>query len=130
MANYSPRATSVDGGFGFWDKVLLQRWLQLVGCYSNARERDGVWGYWTTLGLQQYMRSKTLARRSIYGGWLDGDFGPQTKRAMAETAWYVFGGRPGSGLGSYCAGAACTTGWPNGQVVRDWQYTLNSVVIG
>lgn len=127
MASYPAKDTVLDGKAGFQTNVNMQRFLQKVGYYSKSRECDGVWGYWTTLALQQYMRTKIFPDGSrCYSGAVDGGFGSMTKRAMADCAQYFHGTRPGSTLHNSCSAWSCWVSWPNTEVVKDWQYFLNN----
>lgn len=127
MASYPAKDTLLDGKAGFQTNVNMQRFLQKVGYYSKSRECDGVWGYWTTLALQQYLRTKVFRDGSrCYSGALDGSFGSMTKTAMADCAVYFHGVRPGSTTGKSCAADSCWIAWPSAEVVKDWQYFLNN----
>ena len=120
----------VDGTWdNFSDTINLQNWLKARGVYAKARECDGVWGYWTTLGIQQYLSTKYKGgypREKYYPGRLDGQFGSMTKAAMGDAAYYLVGGRPGSKMYQYCGGYDCNVAWPNKEVVMNWQYFLNA----
>ncbi|MFJ2618147.1 hypothetical protein [Glutamicibacter sp. NPDC087344] len=129
MADLPYKASEVSGYVTKQTVVNLQRWLKKVGYYAQGRSVDGSWGYWTTLGVQQYLRTKYLPgypKTRCYAGALDGDFGTMTKSAMGDAVWYVIGARPGSTMGGYCAGGSCTISWPHVEVVKCWQYFLNN----
>ncbi|MGP5263632.1 hypothetical protein [Glutamicibacter arilaitensis] len=120
---------SIDGSFSWQNKVNLQRYLQNVGYYSNARECDGDWGYWTTLAIQQFLRTKYrwgYPKTRMYAGALDGKFGNMTKKAMGDAAGYLIGitGKP-SYMSRLCGAGSCTVAWPNKNVVKQWQQWLN-----
>lgn len=86
-----------------------------------------MWGYWTTLGIQQYLRwQKFPDGTRFYEGQLDGELGPMTKSAMGDAAGYLFGitGKPNYMYGK-CAGYSCTIGWADANVVKTWQQWLN-----
>ncbi|MGP5124294.1 hypothetical protein ACTXJU_15640 [Glutamicibacter ardleyensis] len=121
--------SSIDGSFSWQNKVNLQHYLQNVGAYSKSRETDGVWGYWTTLAIQTYLRQRKFPDGTrYYPGALDGKLGPMTKSAMGDAAGYLLGitGKPNYMYGK-CAGYSCTIGWPNTNVVKQWQQWLNTI---
>jgi hypothetical protein len=82
-----------------------------------------MWGYWTTYGIQSYLRANKLPDGTrYYAGVLDGQFGGMTKAAMGDAAGYLLGGTYMSG---YCGGYSCHIGWPHANVVKCWQHFLN-----
>ncbi|MGP5043576.1 hypothetical protein ACTXJR_06030 [Glutamicibacter ardleyensis] len=130
MTHYpSAKDNNIDGSFSWQNKVNLQHYLQNVGYYSKNRECDGDWGYWTTLAIQQFLRTKYrwgYPKTRMYAGALDGKFGNMTKKAMGDAAGYLIGitGKP-SYMSRLCGAGSCTVAWPNKNVVKQWQQWLN-----
>lgn len=126
MAQYPPRKTLIDGTWdNFGDTINLQNWLRQRGYYPTSYSIDGIWGYYTTRAIQQYLRTQRLVQYSnvrVYAGAIDGSFGPMTKGAMGDAAMYVLNQ---SYMNPYCGGGSCTIGWPNANVVKSWQRFLN-----
>lgn len=126
MATYPAKNdNSVDGGFSWQNKVNLQHWLKARGVYDKGRECDGVWGYWTTLGIQTYLRQQYkwgYPKTRFYPGALDGQFGNMTKAAMGDAAYYLLGW---SALRNKCGAGDCHISWPSTEVVKGWQHFLN-----
>ena len=69
----------VDGDFGYYSKLALQRYLRGKGYYTTAYYLDGDFGYYSVLALQRYLR-----KLGEYGTeWLlDGSWGQATTKAL------------------------------------------------
>lgn len=130
MANYpSAVGGNIDDSFSCPNKVILQHYLQNVGTYSQNRECDGVWGFWTTLEIQQYLRTQYLLgypKTRRCRGELDGQFGNMAKGAMGDAACYLLGitGKTNYMYNKSVAGS-CTVARPNTSVVKQPEQWLN-----
>lgn len=128
MATYPPKNDSnIDGTFSWQNTVNLQHWLKARGVYAKARECDGAWGYWTTLGIQTYLRQRTFPDGTrYYAGQLDGQFGSMTKKAMGDAAGYLLSVGGVNYMYGLCSAYSCTVSWPSTSVVKQWQHFLNA----
>lgn len=84
MATYPWVILEIDGLWRVYTKAATQHFLKRAGYYAQARECDGVFGYWSQLALQKWLKYGPGSNLSGYSGRLDGDAGDMTWEALAN----------------------------------------------
>lgn len=71
----------IDGDFGYWSYLGLQRYLRVKGYYTTDYLLDGDFGYYSVLALQRYLRKLGYYTTAYL---LDGDWGKYTTIALQK----------------------------------------------
>ena len=82
MAELNWVILKIDGSWGAYTRAALQHFLKREGYYAQARECDGVFGYWSQLALQKWLKYGPGSNLAGYSGRLDGDAGDMTWESL------------------------------------------------
>lgn len=72
---------ALDGVFGYYSVLALQEFLRAKGYYGDGLALDGVFGYYTVLALQEFLNAEDYYVGNLA---LDGGFGYYTVLAWQE----------------------------------------------
>lgn len=63
------RGYYIDGDFGYYTKLELQKYLRYLNYYTKDYYLDGDFGYYSVKALQMYLRSKGFDDSAVDGNW-------------------------------------------------------------